>query len=52
MPVQEGEDEKGKWIKWGSRGTKHYFLDKHSRARAVVEVEKDRKRIEYFKRKG
>ena len=53
MPYQTGKDKQGCWIKWGNKGTKHHYKCGNDKQResAKDKANKDRKRIEYFKRK-
>jgi len=53
MPVQSGRSGNRCWVRWGNAGTKYLYTcgDKQSRAQAMAKVDKDRRRIEYFKRK-
>lgn len=53
MPKRTGKDKKGNWMRWGTRGGKHYYNPKNTKSKKTAElkVDKDRKRIEYFKHK-
>ncbi len=50
MPEQRGSDSKGTYIRWGNRGTKHYYTPNNERSLSAAKklVDKDRKRIEAF----
>ncbi len=53
MPKKTGKDKKGNWMRWGSRGKKIHYKpgNKASRQRAQAKLNKDRRRIEFYKHK-
>lgn len=38
MPLIEGKDEKGYWVKWGKSGKKYYGKDRRKKALAQAKA--------------
>ncbi len=50
MPMQKGMENGKPYMRWGSRGTKRFYIEGNERSMAAAkkQVDKDRKRIEAF----
>ena len=53
MPVERGTENGKPYLRWGSRGTKRFYIKGNERSLQAAKqaVDGDRKRIEFFKRK-
>jgi len=40
MPVERGKDEKGNWMRWGSKGKKYYWSTERGRVTATQKAQR------------